>query len=162
MSTSNGDPHAPPDERGVTTAEVLVAGLLLSVGILATAQVVIGGLRASGTADRRTVAARVVDSQVERIRSLDYDTVGIDLADADAVGEFEGLTTVGSAMNPLDPVVEVAVDGTEYRVRRHVLAVPVGSDPDAYRRIVVIAGWSDDTGDHTHRVDTGLYTLEIP
>ncbi len=164
MRFVDSEPSAPSatnrGERGVTTAEVLIAGLVLTVGLLATAQVVIGGLRAQGTADRRTVAARVVDSEIERIRSLAYENIAIDASDRDAVAGLDGLITVAGTVNSLDPVVEVSIDGTDYDVRRHVLAVPIGSEAEAYRRVVVIAEWTDESGTHQHRVDTGVYSLD--
>ena len=144
-------------ERGVTTAEALIAGMILGLGLLVVTRVMIGSTRASSAADHRTVAARIATSEVGELRSLADDHLGIDLADPDAVASFEGLTTVSGTIAPLDPVTVETVDGTAYDIRRHVLWAPVGSDPQAYKRLVVIVSWTDGANRFDHRVDSGTY-----
>ncbi len=100
MACDPNDEGARFSERGVTTAEALVAGMILGLGLLAVTQVLIGSTRASAAADDRTVAARIATSQVGELRSLDYDGLGVDAADPEAVAAFGGSTTAGLARGP--------------------------------------------------------------
>lgn len=157
--------HSPQDEgtrsseRGVTTAEALVAGMILGLGLLAVTQVLISSTRASAAADDRTVAARIALSQIGEMRSLDYEGLGIDFTDPDAVKGFETLESVAGTVAALDPRVTIEVDGTSYEVRRHVLWTPVGADSKAYKRLVVIVSWKVGATALDHRVDTGVHPL---
>ncbi|MCP5029949.1 MAG: hypothetical protein GY929_27090 [Actinomycetia bacterium] len=159
MACDPDDEGARSPERGVTTAEALVAGMILGLGLLAVTQVLIGSTRASAAADDRTVAARIATSQIGELRSLDYDGLGIDAADSDAVADFEGLTTVAGTVVLLDPLVSLNVDGTDYEVRRHLVWASVGSDSQAYKRLVVIVTWTVGATTFDHRVDTGVHPL---
>lgn len=143
----------------MTTAEALIAGMILGLGLLVVTRVMISSTRASAAADRQTVAARIAASQIGELRSLGRDHLGIDSTDPDAVASFEGLTTVDGTSAPLDPVVTTTVDGTTYTVRRHVLWAPVGGDPQAYKRLVVIVSWADGTNRFDHRLDSGTFPL---
>lgn len=63
------------DERGLTLVEVMVAGMILSVGAFAVAQALNTGLKTSGLSRQRFAAKSLADQQMELARNLNYENV---------------------------------------------------------------------------------------
>jgi hypothetical protein len=64
-------------DDGLTLVETLVAILLLSVGLLATAAVYDGSRRLSGTSERTSVLAHRAQAEIERISALGWSHVAL-------------------------------------------------------------------------------------
>lgn len=59
-----------PHRRGQTLAELLVAVLLLTVGLLAVAAIAVGIARLTGDTGRRTRGALAIESAIEGARAV--------------------------------------------------------------------------------------------
>ena len=156
----------PPDRRAETEAgtsivEVMVATLLLSVGVLALLTSVGAAERATAAGDRRSIAVRMATGELEVIRSLPYDEIGIATGDAGHVARFEGRPTVTETHNRVEAIGRLIDGSTTFEVRRHVTWAPVdvgGSRiATGYKLATVIVTWTDPAGRHEVRQDTGLY-----
>jgi prepilin-type N-terminal cleavage/methylation domain-containing protein len=64
-------------ERGLTLVEMLVAVFILSVGVLATVSVFAASKRASFGAQRHEVAVHQAEKEIEYLRSLTYEQLGL-------------------------------------------------------------------------------------
>jgi hypothetical protein len=147
----------------VSIPEVLVTTMLLALGVGA----VVGTLGAAGEATasgrHQSVAAGLASGELEAIRAVAYDDVGIAPSDPGYVPRFESRNTVTEAVNRVEPLDQVEVDGTTFDLRRHVTWSPIDVGPtriaEGYKRLTVIVTWEDGTGDHRLRLDSGLYEV---
>lgn len=108
-------------------------------GIVAAAslQVLTSATRTESRAEDRTVAARVAQSELDALRSLDPALLAVAPTAAGYTPTFEGWPTVTDPAGIVVPSSVVSADGRQLTVRRAVVWQTVGADPQAYRRIVV-------------------------
>lgn len=95
----NGDPGAqglsalPKDRQGFTIVEVIFAIVILAFGLLGTAGTTLWYVRQTTLADVTADRSAALQSTIERIRSLPFDSV---VAGADSVGDFAVKWTVSA------------------------------------------------------------------
>jgi type IV pilus assembly protein PilV len=97
--------YAMRDERGVSLIEVLVALSILSIGLLALAQMQIAAGRVSAAAGRLTRATALAQERVEQLLALPYTDAS--LVDTTVVGQT---TTYTDAAAPQGYTVSWTVD----------------------------------------------------
>ena len=121
-----------------------------------------GAARTAEAGELRTTASEIGVGEIERIRALPYDGVGIDPADPDHVSAFDGAPTVSNpGADLVDPRDAIDVDGSTFDVVRHVTWQPidVGGSPvaEGFKAVAVSVSWTDATGDHTIWHETALF-----
>jgi hypothetical protein len=84
-------------EEGFGFVEAMIAMVLLSAAVLATAQMIVTGIYVSEASEDLTTVTTLASQQMENLKSLDYDdlTGGGDL-DADVTGYFDALDLDGN------------------------------------------------------------------
>ena len=144
----------------------MVATLLLAVGVLALLTSVGAAERATAAGDQRVVAVRLASGELEVLRSLPYDDIGIATGSSGYVPRFEGRPTVTGTVNRVDATGEVTEGSTTFSLRRHLTWRPIevgGVRVDTgYKLATVIVSWTDAAGPHEVRQDTGLYAASEP
>jgi len=113
------------DEAGLTLIEMVIALTMLAVTLLVLAYGLYGSMSALQAARQRTTFLELANAEVEQMRALDYDTIGVDPSDPvllsgthyDAAGKFEGRTAVttkpaGAALTATTPAMRTVVDST--------------------------------------------------
>lgn len=148
-------------EAGTSIVEAIVATMLLAVGVLAVVASLGAASKATATGDHRTIAARLAAGELEAARAIPYDDLGIAVSSRGYVSRFEGRLTVTTGRNAVVALSEQLVDPTEYTIRRHVTWAPIQAGPtriaQGYKLVTVIVTWTDATGPHQLRQDTGVY-----
>ena len=86
----------PPERGGFTLLEVLVAGVLVSVGIVVLAQVVSGSIWAGSSLEGRARAARLADSLLSRIEAGEISINETSIGDFEDMGESDVVWEVQS------------------------------------------------------------------
>ncbi len=154
-------PRPDHGEAGFTIVEAIVATMLLAVGVLTVVASLGAAARSEAAGEHRQEAARLASSEVEAIRAVPYPEVGIALASPGYAARFESRPTVTAAVNRVEATGTQIVGGTTYAIRRHVTWAPiqVGAVRHAqgYKWATVIVSWTDATGAHQVRQDTGRY-----
>lgn len=129
--------------QGFTLIEVLIAVFLLAVAAIAFTGLLVLSTRISLESERQTVAQGIVNEELEYIRSLNYDSVGITLPPQ---GELYGV---------LEPTATVTRNAQTYNVERHVFygddvgngVNPVPNTLNAdYKRVTIKATWTSAGG----------------
>jgi Tfp pilus assembly protein PilV len=150
-------------EAGTSMVEVIVATMLLAVGVVAVVGSLGAASGAAATGRHRSEAARIAANELEAIRAMPYDLVGIAPSNADYVARFEGRPTVTEAGNRVTPRGEVSAGGITFEIRRQVTwgGVEVGGSlfADAYKHATIVVTWADPAGDHALRLDSGFYEV---
>ena len=155
------------DEHGISLIEMIIAMMVLSVALLAFAQVLIGSLRATREAEDTQVVTAASMEMIENLVGLDWDEAALyanDVAAADTRwsdrldggGTFDGhqlVTMSGPAsVAERDPEVPtpswtVTRDGLDYTYDLYPVWVDRsaggGDGVDDTKRFVVIATWTD-------------------
>lgn len=145
-------------EAGVTVIEMLVASFVLGLGVVGVAALLISSARTTSLAEVQSDASALARSELEIIRSFDYNEVGIATAADGYVPTFDGLPTVTeSAGNLVEARGKVEVSETTFGIQRSVTWATVGRDEKAYKVVVVIVEWNTPAGPRTLRVQTGLH-----
>jgi len=122
--------------RGFTFVEVLVGVSLLLIVFLSIIGVYQLGLRVVSQSKNRIIATALLNEEIEKIRNLPYESIGIS-------GQFpDGI---------LEPVSNITLNGNEYRVERRVDFVVDSSDgivspeddcPNDYKKVEIKVSWS--------------------
>lgn len=86
------------NQRGFSLVEALVAIVLLSVGMLATGLMQIGGIEGNANATGRTVGLSLAQSIMDDLRSLPLDDSLLN--DAGGQGLDDGMATAGQQPDP--------------------------------------------------------------
>lgn len=150
-------------EAGTSIPEVLVATMLLAVGVGAVVATLGAASVATAAGRHQSTAAGIASGELEAVRAVTYDGVGIAPASPGYVPRFEGRDTVTETGNRVVPVDEMTVDQTTFDLRRHVTwgDIDVGGTriAEGYKRITIIVTWADGTGDHQLRLDGGIYEV---
>ena len=148
-------------EAGMSIPEVLVAALLLAVGVGGVVATLGTSGEAAATGRHQSTAAGIATGEVEVIRSVPYDEVGIAASSPGYVPRFEGRDTVTGAVNRVEATGTTTVDVITYELERHITwrDITVGGSPIArgYKQVTIIVSWSDGTGPHQVRLDSGRY-----
>lgn len=154
------------DELGMSLIEVVVAMFILSVAMLAFAQVLIGSARATREAQDTQVVSAVSMETIETLTGLDWHEAALyanDVAGADArwssrldgSGDFEGmeLVTVAGPASAADrdpeiptPSWTVTRDGLDYTFDLYPVWLDRSATADGIadtKRFVIVASWTD-------------------
>jgi hypothetical protein len=149
-------------EAGFTILELVVALGILAVGIFSTMQVFLGSLSTTAYSDARTRATAIAAREVEDMRAAPYAQVGFSSSASGYVTSItEGgqtYTTVVVASPTVTPqgTAEV-VGGVRFGIRRDIVWMPLGSAPNAFKRVIATITWTDRARSHTVRQDAGVY-----
>ncbi len=150
-------------EAGFSIVEAIVATMLLAVGVLAVLGSLGAAARTGAAGDHRQDAARLASSELEAVRAVPYAEVGIALTTRGYVARFESRPTVTAAVNRVEATGTATVGETTFTIRRHVTWAPiqVGAVRSAqgYKVATVVVSWTDASGSHQLRQDTGLYEV---
>lgn len=87
------------DQRGFTTIELLLAVMLTSVGIISLIGTLDVSRRVTSMSEMKESASHIAEQEVEQLRTLKYDNVGLDAAPA-------------SSTNPKNPGFYLGTSGT--------------------------------------------------
>jgi hypothetical protein len=132
-----GGARVPRASPGFSLVEVLVAGLVLVVGLIALSQFFASAVGRVLDSDVRSVLHQVAAREMERIRGLPYADVG---------------TTDGHPVGVLAPDEEVTEDITKVHIHREVVYWTdesyddEGPYPANYRRVTVLVSAADRPG----------------
>ena len=162
LRTRRRDVGAPrrADDRGLSLLEVTVAIALLAMGVMATTSAVDSSSRAAGSGRYRTAATSVAERELETMRSLDYELIGLSPAAPGFVPDFDGHATVTADPAVISPTDVVSDEGIDFDVTRHVTWAAVTSSEgftvdDAYKLLTVVVAWTDH-GSRSVRLDAGI------
>ncbi len=174
-------------ESGFTIIELSVALGLLAVVAASLAGVFWSAVRTASVANHRTQAAAIASREIEGMRAVPYASVGFYGDETGYASTFESYTTVtlaGSTPSGTVPLIQpktpdpsaaagfapdpnpananpIVQSGVKYSVRRYVVwadAKDVSTTyTSAYKRLTVVASWSDAVGPHSVRQDSLLY-----
>jgi hypothetical protein len=87
-------------QKGTSLVEVLVAGLILVIGMIAISQLFTSGGARVGESEVRSVLTQVANQDIESIRALNYEDVGTINGDpAGTLAQDEDLTVSGVAVH---------------------------------------------------------------
>jgi len=156
-------PPRPDGEAGFSIVEAIVATMLLAVGVLAAVASLGAAARSEAAGNHRQEAARLASSELEAVRAVPYAEVGIALASPGYVPRFEGRTTVTVTVSRVEATGTQTIGGTVYAVRRHITWAPIQNgavrNAQGYKWVTVVVSWTDATGSHQVRQDTGRYEV---
>lgn len=131
---------------------MLVATLLLAVGVAGATSVFASASEVNFVAETRSDANRLVESEIERLRALDPDTVGFDPTTPGFRPRVDGDETVVVPGSTLAPSREATVDSIDFTVVSEIVWQPVTvagtTEPEGYKRIRVEVSWRDRLGRH--------------
>lgn len=149
-------------EAGTTIFEMLVATFILGVAIAGTAGLLLSASQTSAASRHRTAATRLGVEELEAIRSMPFQAIGIATTDPAFVSEFRGEPTVSNpGENRVEAAGVVESDGLEYQIERHVTWASVTAAgllvDRAYKTVTVGVTWLDRTGSHTVWHQTGIH-----
>jgi type IV pilus assembly protein PilV len=88
------------NQRGFSLIEALIAILLISVGLLATGLLQIGGIKANANAGGRTSGVAVAQSIMDDLRSRPFDDPLLMDTGTNGSGLNDGMATAGSDPTP--------------------------------------------------------------
>jgi len=174
-------------DAGFTIIEISVALGLLAIISAAIAGVFWSAVRTASVANHRTEAAAIASREMESMHAVPYGSVGVYGDETGYTSTFESFTTVtlgpstpvgvtpliqpqrpdpsasvGFAPDP-DPANAGAIvqSNVSYTIRRYVVWVnaadPSTTYTSAYKRLTVVASWTDTVGTHSVRQDSLLY-----
>jgi Tfp pilus assembly protein PilV len=150
-------------EAGVSIVEVLVASMLLAVGVGAVVVSLGAASEVTATGRHHSVAADLATGELEAARAVTYEELGIAVSSPGYLPRFEGRDTVTETVNQISPTGQATVDETTFDLRRHVTwaDIDVGGTriTEGYKHVTVIVAWTDGSGDHQLRLDSGIYEV---
>ncbi len=150
----------------MTLIEVVVAMALLASGVVGAVAGFDRVANATAAFERRGHATALAEREVESLRSMAYDAIGLSSSDPGYVAAFEGHPTVRVADAPAEPVSTEVEEGTEFTITRHVtwadLAAGGTSTPNAYKRLTVIVTWEHGGSVDRVRLDSGVSPMQQP
>jgi prepilin-type N-terminal cleavage/methylation domain-containing protein len=146
-----GEP-AVPGENGFTIIEVMVASFVLLVGMLGVLTMLTGMLGTTKSSNARVAATNLARELVETTRGLDYDNLGLVVAQVQARGlgpgtpwtiQRRGVTyTVTATTCAFDDPTD-GYAATAPANACNVNAVGTDSNGDDFRRVTFQLAWSD-------------------
>ena len=145
-------------EAGVTVVEMLVATFILGLGVMGVASLFVTGARSLEVSERQADATDVATSELEIIRALNYENLGIASSSDGYVPTFDGRETVTvDEKNLVEAISSITRAGTDFKVERSVTWAVVGSNKRAYKIIVVTVRWGTPAGERSVSTQTGRY-----
>lgn len=126
--------------------EVVVALALLSTGVMATASAMNGSTRAVTAVDHRSRAVLLAQANIEQLRSIPYDSLGLSASATGFKPTFDSRETVTVSSAQTSPSSETSGAGITYHVERNItwedVALLNGSPvTGAAKRLTVIVSW---------------------
>ena len=139
--------------------EVVVALALMATGVMATISAMDGSTRAVAAVDHRSRAVLLAQAEVETLRSVPYEALGLSAAADGFQPTFEGRDTVTVAAQQVKPISDEAGTGVTYRVERDITWENVSlSDGTAVaaaaKRLTVQVSWPG--GGQAVRLDSAV------
>ncbi len=144
-------------EQGLTVVEMLVATMIVALGVVGASSVFVLSARSTAAAGTRSDAATVLASEIEAIRALPYEAIGIGPSQPGYEAIVDGRTTVTTGTAAVEPTGSVDVGGQVFEIDRAVTWVVVGTEREAYKLVRVTVNWRDAAGDHDVSAQTGIY-----
>lgn len=145
-------------DDGVTIVEMLVSSFVLALGVLGVAALLSHSARTVAQADVQRDATSIATGELEIIRSLDYDMVGIEASAVGYTPTVEGLPTVTEAAgNLVEPVTKVVVNGVTFQIERSITWASIDSNRTAYKVAIVVVEWESPSGRQSISMQTGLH-----
>lgn len=156
------------DERGFTMIELVAALSILAVIMVSVAFVFYGAMKAAGTSARRTAAVGIATREIEAMHAVPYEQLGFDpltqATDGYTATDPEGNATVPFVASAtitapqITPYTEETQRGTLYQVQRYISwAAASITEPEAYKKTIVVVTWTDEGGLHDLRQDSIVY-----
>ena len=157
--------HDARDDRGFTMIELVAALSILAVVMVSVAFVFYGAMKAAGTSARRTAAVGIATRETEAMHAVPYEQLGFEASQAgytatdpegDATVPFVASATITAPQ--VTPFTQETQRGTQYDVQRYISwAAASPTEPDAYKKTIVVVNWTDEGGPHTLRQDSIVY-----
>jgi len=145
-------------DAGVTIVEMLAAIFILGVGVMGVATLMVASARTAAVAEAERDASVLATGEIEIIRSLDYELIGIDpSADGYAPTVEDRPTVTEPADNRIRPVETIEIGTRSFKVERSVTWASVGDNREAYKIVRVVVSWESNVGVRSHTVQTGLH-----
>lgn len=98
------------DERGISIVEATGAATILLVGVLGTFLALDGASRHATVSERKEVAVHRAELELERVRALTYDQVGLTAAPGAPAGTDDPRSGVSGANYDSDPASAPAAE----------------------------------------------------
>lgn len=153
----------PPADRGTTVVELLVASLLLGVGVLGVAGLFVASARSTSVVESQADATDIATGEIELIRSLPYEEIGIAVSAPGYQPQVDGRPTVTEAGgNRVFPTGTVSRDGIDFGIERSVTWIEAGTSGRSYKLVVIDVTWRTASGDRSVTLQTGLYEGTTP
>lgn len=141
----------------MTLVETMMATLVTAVGVAGVAGLLVTSARTASLAELQSQATDLASAELETIRSLDYDLIGIAPTAPDFVASVDGLTTVTVVGDLIEPLEKVELDGEVFVIERSVTWVVVGADREAYKLVAVEVEFEGPSGRRQVVVQTGVH-----
>ena len=137
--------------------EMMVALMVLTVGIFATAGAFMVSLKVQATSNGRARATHVATEELESMAAIPYGDLGFETGQTGYRATFEASDTVVVADPGTAPTGTTTVEGQDYSVRRDITWAASGSTTQAFKRLIVQISWTDQVGSHSVRADGAMY-----
>ena len=161
-------------DDGFTLIELIIAISVLAVTLLVLAYGIFGSMGALAAARQRSTFLELANAEVEGMRALDYNSVGVSAADLGSAtgtslypgGEYLGrdavaVATTKPAMTSTLAIAATGVAGLvgDYTVTRRITwSNPAGTDsPRSFKRLDVHIGWQRASGAQSEVKYTSIY-----
>lgn len=137
---------------------MLVASFILGLGVVGVASLMVASSRLGAVASADRDAAAVASAELEIVRSLAYETIGIATTAEGYVASVDDRPTVTeSGDNVVEPVGVMTLGDTDFELARSVVWASVGSDDRAYKIVTIDVSWMTSSGVRSVTVRTGLH-----
>lgn len=111
------------DDTGFTLLEVMFAGVVLAVGLLGMMAMQLSAIQGNGYGMKLTEAAERIESRMEAIRGMPYDSIQNEEEDEDAEGFIRKTIVQENTPQTGVKTVEVAVSWRDaHRSKNHQIA----------------------------------------
>ncbi len=142
----------------MTIVELLVASLILGLGVMGVSALFVASARSATIAEVQADATDIAAGEIEVIRSLPYDQVGIATSASGYQPEVDGRPTVTEpGANLITPEERVERDGDPFLVERSVTWMTPADPGAVYKLVLVRVSWETTAGTRQVELQTGLY-----
>lgn len=143
--------------------ELLVASLILGLGVMAVSALFVASDRSGAAAQIQIDATDLASAEIEIIRSLPYDQVGIATGAPGYEPEVDGRPTVTEAgTNSVVGKEEVKRGDNVFVVQRSVTWMKTEVSGSAYKLVVIRVWWETSSGSRNVELQTGVYERSEP
>lgn len=145
-------------DRGVTVVELLMASLIVGLGVMGVSGLFVASARSTAVAEHQADATDIATGELEIIRSLPYEDIGIATSAPGYVPTVDGRPTVTeTGANLVAPVGVVSRRGVDFQIERSVTWITAGVSDRSYKLVVVTVDWETEDGQRSIRLQTGVY-----